>query len=67
MCASSTNQEDRVQECGRDFTEQGRNLQVLVALYAACTLLVSCSRGFAVLQPKHRVEGQIGTLHDDKR
>ena len=34
-------------------------------LYAACTLLVLCFRGFTVLQRTHRVEGQIRRLHDD--
>ena len=46
----------------KNFTEQGINLQVFVPSYEACTSLVPC---FAVVQRKHRVEGQISRLHDD--
>ena len=48
-----------------EFKEKGINIQVVFALHAAYSLLVSRFRGLAVLQRKHRVEGQIRRLHDD--
>ena len=48
-----------------EFKERGIHIQVVFALHAACTLLVSCFLDYAVLQLKCKVEGQIRRLHDD--
>ena len=41
------------EEIQYELKERGINIQVVFALYAACTLLVSCFRDSAVLQRKH--------------
>ena len=47
-----------------EFKERGRNIKVVFASHAAYSLFVSWFRELAVLQRKHRVEGQTRRLHD---
>ena len=50
-----------------EFKARGINIHIVFASHAAYSLLVWCFRELAVLQRKHRVEGQIRRLQDDER